>query len=109
MFDSNVAPYPGRTLDPTNERRVAAWINSLPPAEPNTRDIGAFLMRVGGEMLSFRVTRAAIEKLAGSSEGSTSMLAAGNFDQIERQCAALHARTAVQPSAGWILDAADLI
>jgi len=110
MLDLNVVPLPAPGMDFTDPAQAEAFTASLPPAQPNMRDIGAFLIRTrGGSAANFRVTRAALEKLEGSAEPSTPMIAQRHFDEIEEQCRALYARTAVQPVTGWVLDVADLI
>jgi len=111
MAESNVIAFPGRDFDPTDPRHVERWLACIPPASTvNQRDIGAFLIRTrGGMSINFRVTRAAIEKIAGSAEESTAMLAQRHFGQIEEQCRALYDRTPAAPITGWVLDASDLI
>lgn len=110
MLDSNVIPFMRPGMDFTDPDQVRAFVDALPPARPNMRDIGAFLIRTHtGSTANFRVTRAALEKLEGSGELSTPMIAQRHFDAIEEQCRALYARTAAQPITGWVLDAADLI
>jgi len=109
MPDSNFIAVPGPGLNAADPIKMAAWKDSLPPTEAGKRAIGAFLIRTrGGSTANFRVTRAALEKLEGSADPSTAMIAQRRFAEIEEQCRALYARTAAQPITGWVLDVADL-
>lgn len=111
MPESNVIVFPGKDFDPSNPLHVEAWLGSILPVEqPNRRDIASFAIRTrGGMKVSFRVTRTALEKLDGSADDSTAMIAQRHFDAIEDQCRALYERSPAQPIKGWTLDAADLI
>ncbi len=107
MLDSNVTVFPGRAFDPTNPLHVASFLGALPPAPPNRRALGSFCIVIDRKIVSFRVTRAALEAVAGSSEPSSPRIAIDHFDTIERHCRALHA-SGVVPIKGWVLDVDNL-
>lgn len=109
MSDSSRIPFPGPGFDPTDPRSVETFIAALPPSPPNLLPIAAFPVKCGAASIYFRVTRAALERIAGDATLSTPMIAQRFSDEIETQCLALIARVDVEPVDGWTLDASDLI
>ena len=104
MLDSNAA-FP----NPDNPHEVAEWLGSLPASTlPPTKRAVNYSYRNGDRALNVKVTRAAQVAIAGSDELSTIKVVERYSDEIDRQIAAMLARSA-EPITGWVLDAPDLI
>lgn len=109
MPDSSPIPFPGRDCDFSNPEHVSRFIAALPPSSPNMLPIAAFAVKCGNGCIYFRVTRSALERIAGDPNLSTPMIAQRFDKEIEVQCLALLDRFDVEPVGGWQLDVGDLI
>jgi hypothetical protein len=107
MTDSMI-PFPGPGFDATDQRSVDRFLAALPPTTPNMLPISAFAVKIDGAVEYFRVTRAALEAIAGDCSLSTPLIAQRFGEQIEAQCRALFIRGDGEID-NWTLDLPNLI
>lgn len=75
---------------------------------PNMLSIAAFAVKIEGAVEYFRISRAALEAIAGECSLSSPTIAQRFSDQIEVQCRALFARGAGEID-NWTLDVEDIV